>query len=95
MTSDLVGWIAAAATLLTFSMRSMVGLRIAALVANVCFVAYGWLSGLYPIVALHILLIPCNIYRLSEVLRSDGVNNAGSTIAIFARADKGRGNIRR
>jgi hypothetical protein len=66
---DLMGWIAAALTLLTFSMRSMMSLRIAAVAANVCFIVYGVTQELYPVIALHSLLIPCNLYRLLELLR--------------------------
>jgi hypothetical protein len=66
---DFIGWIAAALTLLTFSLRSMMSLRIAAVAANVCFIAYGVTQELYPVIALHSLLIPCNLYRLLELLR--------------------------
>ncbi|HEY9539917.1 MAG TPA: hypothetical protein VIS03_20145 [Kiloniellaceae bacterium] len=66
---DFTGWIAAAFTLLTFSLRSMMSLRIAAVAANVCFITYGAMQELYPVIALHGLLIPCNLYRLLELLR--------------------------
>ena len=65
--SNSIGWLAAALTLLTFSMRSMIALRIAALSANVCFMTYGVLSGLYPVIALHALLFPCNLVRLCQL----------------------------
>jgi hypothetical protein len=64
---DLVGWVAAALTLLTFSMRSMMALRMAAVSANLCFLVYGGLSELYPVVALHVLLLPCNLLRLCQL----------------------------
>jgi hypothetical protein len=66
-TGDLIGWLAAALTLITFSMRSMIALRTAAISANICFLAYGVSSGLYPIAALHALLLPCNILRLGQL----------------------------
>src|SRR3546814_16274096 len=66
---DFTGWIAAAFTLLTFSLRSMMSLRIAAVAANVCFITYGAMQELYPVIALHGLLIPCTLYRLLELLR--------------------------
>jgi hypothetical protein len=68
-TGDLVGWTAAVLTVLTFSLRSMVGLRLAAVAANVCFIVYGSISGLHPVVVLHVLLIPCNLFRLFELVR--------------------------
>jgi hypothetical protein len=69
LTGEVVGWLAAGLALLTFSMRSMIGLRLAALGAKLCFIAYGGLSGLYPVLVLHVLLVPCNLYRLIELLR--------------------------
>jgi hypothetical protein len=71
-TGDLMGWLAAGLTLLTFSLRSMIGLRLAALAANACFIAYGWMSGLYPVMVLHLLLVPCNLLRLAELVRDMG-----------------------
>lgn len=70
-TGDLIGWLAAALSLLTFSMRSMVALRLAALATNLCFVSYGLSSGLLPVIVLHSLLIPCNLYRLLEFVGQD------------------------
>lgn len=64
---DLFGWIAAALTLLTFSMRSMGALRIAALAANLVFIAYGATAGLAPVLALHLTLLPCNFVRLVQL----------------------------
>src|SRR3546814_13697114 len=67
---DFTGWIAAAFTLLTFSLRSMMSLRIAAVAANVCFITYGAMQALYPVIALPGLLIPCHLYRPLELLRA-------------------------
>lgn len=64
---DSIGWLAASLTLLTFSMRSMMALRIAAMAANICFIVYGTLSHLYPVVTLHVLLLPCNLFRFYEL----------------------------
>lgn len=69
-TIDLLGWCAAAATMLTFSMRSMVRLRLLALVSNLCFIAYGATAGLAPIFVLHLCLLPCNLLRLGQCLAS-------------------------
>ncbi len=70
--SDTIGWIAAAATLLTFSMQAMVPLRIAAIFANMCFIAYGAMAGLIPVFVLHLALLPCNLTRLAQALRPSG-----------------------
>jgi hypothetical protein len=66
---DFLGWAAAALTFLTFSMRTMLPLRVVAIGANVLFIAYGTLGALYPVLALHLILLPFNIFRLVEILR--------------------------
>lgn len=65
--SEAAGWTAALLTFLTFSMRSMRLLRIVALSANGCFILYGALAGLWPVLALHAALLPCNYLRLREL----------------------------
>jgi hypothetical protein len=69
---ELTGWLAALFTLLAFSMHAMVPLRLAALCANACFISYGMLNELYPVVALHLLLVPCNAIRLYQLLLARG-----------------------
>jgi len=68
MLSDTVGWFAAALTLLTFASRDMVLLRVAALGANACFVAYAFTASLWPVLSLHLLLMPVNLFRLTQLL---------------------------
>ncbi len=67
--TSLLGWLAAGLTLLTFSMRSMMALRTAAVAANLCFIAFGALGAIYPVLALHLLLLPCNLLRLRQLHR--------------------------
>jgi fatty acid desaturase len=62
--SDWVGFLASALVLLTFAMRDMRLLRAAAIVSNVAFIAYGILLWLPPVVALHALLLPINVFYL-------------------------------
>ncbi|HMA16531.1 MAG: hypothetical protein ACM35H_02055 [Bacteroidota bacterium] len=69
---DLAGWVAAALTLLAFLMRSMTALRLAAIAANLCFILYGMLNVAWPVLALHLVLLPCNLQRLWELQRSAG-----------------------
>ncbi len=66
---DVLGWLAAAMTLATFSMRSMMPLRWCAIGSNCAFIGYGLLSPAYPVLALHMLLLPFNIVRLVEMRR--------------------------
>ncbi len=66
---DLVGYLASALVLVTFYMRDMVPLRIAALCSNAAFLSYGVALHLTPVVVLHGALIPMNLWRLASALR--------------------------
>lgn len=65
-TTDLVGWLAAALTFGTFACRDLVRLRMFAVLANLAFVAYAGSAGLWPVLALHLSLLPLNLRRLLE-----------------------------
>jgi hypothetical protein len=69
-----VGFGAAGLVLATFCMRSMKPLRWVAIASNVAFIAYGYLGGLAPVLLLHALLLPVNVYRLAQ-LRGACVRN--------------------
>jgi hypothetical protein len=64
---DLIGLAAGALVLSTFYMKCMVRLRYLALLSNVTFATYGLLLGLWPIVLLHVLLVPVNALRLRQL----------------------------
>jgi hypothetical protein len=64
---DGVGFGAAGLVLATFCMRSMNALRWIAIASNVAFIAYGYLGHLAPVLLLHALLLPVNIYRLTQL----------------------------
>jgi CRP/FNR family transcriptional regulator, cyclic AMP receptor protein len=64
-----IGYAAAAAVFTSFCMRTMLPLRVAALMSNVLFIAYGYLDGLLPVLILHMGLLPMNAWRLGQVLR--------------------------
>jgi len=64
-----VGYAAAAATLATFSMRTMIPLRVTGFFANVLFIIYGFSGGFYPVLGLHVILLPLNIVRLRQMLQ--------------------------
>jgi hypothetical protein len=66
---DVLGWAAALLTLMTFVCRDMRRLRLLALAANAAFIAYGALVYLLPVLALHLALVPVNLWRLNQALR--------------------------
>jgi CRP/FNR family transcriptional regulator, cyclic AMP receptor protein len=61
------GYVASALVFATFFMRSRTRLRQVAIASNVAFITYGIVGGLIPILTLHALLLPLNIWRLWEI----------------------------
>ena len=66
-----IGYLAASLVLATFCMKSMDALRLAAIASNMAFIAYGYFGHLAPVLLLHALLLPINIYRLVEPVSPD------------------------
>ena len=75
---DAVGYVASALVLTTFSMRSMVWLRVAAIASNVAFIGYAALAGIGPVLLLHVLLLPMNAMRLLQARRADAGSRSRS-----------------
>jgi hypothetical protein len=70
--SDLLGYAAAGLVLVTFSVRSIAALRSVAIASNLMFIAYAALAHLLPVLILHALLLPLNVWRLRQDLASHG-----------------------
>jgi CRP/FNR family transcriptional regulator, cyclic AMP receptor protein len=67
---DVLGWAGAVLTLVAFSCNNLVQLRCAALAANAAFVAYGVAAQVWPVLALHCVLVPINAWRLWQARAS-------------------------
>lgn len=67
--SELVGYVASALVVLTFYMKDMTSLRVVAIFSNVAFLAYGMSLGLGPVIFLHAILLPLNLWRLARIDR--------------------------
>ena len=67
--ADFAGYLAAVLVFLTFYMKTMIPLRIVGIGSNLAFIAYGYLDGLYPVLILHVILLPLNTLRLLEMVR--------------------------
>ncbi len=67
---EVIGYFGALFTLLAYSMRHMRLLRIMGLCANLNFLCYGLLTGVWPVALLHGLLLPINAARLIEIERT-------------------------
>jgi CRP/FNR family transcriptional regulator, cyclic AMP receptor protein len=66
---DLLGYAASASVLITFCMSTMVPLRVVAIFSNVLFATFGALAHIYPVLVLHVVLLPVNVARLMQILR--------------------------
>jgi CRP/FNR family transcriptional regulator, cyclic AMP receptor protein len=66
---ELLGYAAAACVFVTFYMKTMIPLRIAGIVSNFLFIAYGYDLDAYPVLILHLVLLPLNLLRLRQMLR--------------------------
>src|ERR1700755_3492879 len=65
--AELLGYAAAACVFVTFYMKTMVPLRIAGIVSNFLFIGYGYAVDAYPVLFLHLVLLPLNILRLHQM----------------------------
>jgi hypothetical protein len=61
------GYFASALVFATFFMRSRTRLRQIAIASNIAFITYGVAGSVIPVLVLHALLLPLNIWRLWEI----------------------------
>ena len=66
---DVAGYVAAVLVFLTFYMQTMIPLRLVGICSNCVFIIYAYFGTLYPVLILHIILLPLNLLRLREMLR--------------------------
>jgi CRP/FNR family cyclic AMP-dependent transcriptional regulator len=64
---EAVGYLASILVLCTFYMKTMLPLRGCAIASNLAFITYGFFGGIYPVLVLHLVLLPLNIKRLLEL----------------------------
>jgi hypothetical protein len=69
--TDVIGYIASALVLATFSIKSMCSLRITAIASNLAFISYGATADMRPILILHCMLLPVNVVRLLQIAQGD------------------------
>src|SRR5271166_3904535 len=67
--AELIGIAAAAASLYAAHARTIIPLRIAAIVANALAMMYSFMHGTYPTFALNAILLPLNSWRLRAMLQ--------------------------
>ena len=79
-----IGYLASALVLTTFCMRRMVLLRAVAIASNLAFITYGALADIDPVLLLHALLLPTNIYRLMQAIHDEHFSRTIDASAQFA-----------
>lgn len=67
---DVLGWLAAGLMVATFGCREASVMRPLAVATNLAFIGYGVAASLVPVLTLHLLLLPINLWRWTEVLRA-------------------------
>lgn len=65
-TTDLLGWLAAALMISTFASRHAHVMRPLAVATNLAFIGYGATADLAPVLTLHLVLLPINLWRWSQ-----------------------------
>jgi len=65
---EAVGWLGAALQVATFAMNSMIPVRILAMASSVCFIIYGGVFHLWPLLTVALVLLSVNAYRLYELI---------------------------
>ena len=53
----------------TFYMKNMIPLRIVGMASNVTFIFYAGITHVWPLLVLHIVLLPMNLLRLVQMIR--------------------------
>ncbi|HKA35931.1 MAG TPA: cyclic nucleotide-binding domain-containing protein [Thermoanaerobaculia bacterium] len=64
---EIAGYVASFLVFSAFYMKTMIPLRSVAIASNVAFLTYGLAGRLYPIAALHAILLPLNVLRLRQM----------------------------
>jgi hypothetical protein len=68
--TDIMGYVACLAVLVTFCMRDMRSLRVAGIIGNVAFIVYAYQNELLPPLLLHMILLPLNAIELARLVNA-------------------------
>ncbi len=66
---ELIGYGGTVATIATYSMKTIVPLRIAGIVGSFFFIAYASIQGIWPMLATELVILPLNMFRLYQILK--------------------------
>src|SRR6266545_6723088 len=86
----IAAWLAALLVFSSFFMKTMIPLRVVAITSNVAFISYallglryGIFGRVYPILVLHLALLPLNVVRLRQVQRLIKTMGQASSSQVF------------
>lgn len=65
--AEFVGYLASTLVFATFYMKTLTPMRLVAIASNVAFIGYAYLGHMHPILVLHSVLLPLNIWRLQQM----------------------------
>jgi CRP/FNR family cyclic AMP-dependent transcriptional regulator len=85
---EAAGYIASGLVIMAFCMKDLMYLRLVALASNVAFLIYGIGLGLAPVWVLHAILLPVNIWRLSQQLSGRSIGAQMRHYRMGARAER-------
>ncbi len=66
---DIAGYAGGILIVVSFFNTTMIPLRALGALSNLCFIAYGLLDALYPMMVLHLALFPLNVVRLWQMVK--------------------------
>lgn len=75
MIIEVIGWFAAGLCILVFAGSNALQSRVIAICANLMFILYGVLLSLFPVVVLHLILLPINIYKIRKLIIAGSAAN--------------------
>lgn len=89
---EVIGYLGTAATVASYSMKTIIPLRIAGIVSSFFFIAYAAFISAWPMLATELLILPLNCLRLYQLLRlmrqldnADGNELSVSWLEAFTR----------
>jgi CRP/FNR family cyclic AMP-dependent transcriptional regulator len=66
---DALGYVGGIFNIATYSMKTMIPLRIMAIISNCIFIVYAGIDRVYPVLILHVVLLPLNAFRLRQMMK--------------------------
>jgi CRP/FNR family cyclic AMP-dependent transcriptional regulator len=65
---ELIGYGGTLATVVTYSMRNIVTLRIAGILSSIFFISYALIVGVWPMLVTELVILPINCWRLYQIV---------------------------